>query len=143
MYICGASMVEVAKTLGVSKSTIRSWCVYDRKRGISWHRLRARMGNLSPEEALQMLRRRLARMVADGGTTGPDDPRERKEHETSLLTMTKIIKGFEKSADQLTCILSSLEEFAGYCADNLSREDLAAVRRAVEGFTDKLERDNP
>ena len=48
----------------------------------------------------------------------------------------------EKTADELTRQLLALEEFAKYCVETLPREELAVMRRAVEGFTDRLQREN-
>ena len=90
-------------------------------------------------EALRTLRERMAQMVAEGGRTGPADPAERRQHEKRLLEMTRVLKGCEKTADELTLRLLALEEFAGYCAQSLPREELAVVRRAVEGFIDRLQ----
>jgi len=142
LYARGVSAKEIAELLGVRRSTIHNWSAYDRKRGISWNEMRERMGDPSPYDTLRTLRERMAQMVAEGGRTGPADLAERRQHEKRLLEMTRVLKGCEKTADELTRQLLALEEFAEYCAQNLTREELAVVRRAIEGFTARLQREN-
>jgi len=140
LYARGVSSNEIARRIGVTRSTVRNWSLYDGKRGVSWNELRARTANPDPRYTLDILRKRLAQMAAEGGTTGPADPAEREHHEKKMFDMTRILKACEKTADELTLRLLALDEFAGYCVECLPREEIAVVRRAIEGYTDRLRR---
>lgn len=142
LYAQGMHFKDIGAALGVTKDTVRKWYDYDLKRGTSWDKEREQQENARPERIMELLERRFGRMVLAGEAAAEDPEALGDDYEARLLKMLQIRNGYRKSADKLTSILDAIEEFATFCAQNVSLDELAVVRSAVERFTDKLRKDN-
>ena len=66
--------------------------------------------------------------------------KECKEYEARLLNMIKVIQGYRDTAGEPALQMRALERFAEFCASELTPEQVAAVREAVERFIEHLRR---
>ena len=142
LYVQGTNLKEIAEFLGVSRDAVARWFRQDLARGLSWDVEREEEQKLRPARILKLLERRFGRMVLDGDRREQEGAAVDDDYEGRLLKMLQIINGFRKSADELTLILRALDEFAEFCLENLTREELAVTRKAVERFGDQLRRQN-
>ena len=143
LYASGLSNEEIADLLGARPRTVRDWKLRDQKRGVSWDRERELERQLNPERILKSLQRRLSRMALElGQDESADDADSRDGRDASLLKMLQIINGFRQSCGELTQLLCAMDRFAGFCSENLPGDELAAVRRAVAKFMNRLKREN-
>jgi len=137
LYCLGKGRDEIARALKVSKGTVTHWRNEDEAaRKVTWDEERRRTRR--PENVLRLLEERLARMVIEDAPSGPTDADAAKEYETRLLNMIKIIQGYRGTADDVSLCMHALEKFAEFCGAHIESTQLAAVRAAVELFTDYL-----
>lgn len=139
LYVKGLDLSDIAHVIGVAHSSLRRWQRWDADHGRSWDEERRHDHKTRPDRVLRMLERRFGKKVLESQEC-PDTLGE--DYEAKLLKMIQVINSYRKSADELTRQLLAMEEFAGYCAEHLSTDEVAVVRRAVQGFLDQLKRDN-
>ena len=142
LYACGLSYAAIARKIGVCERTVENWAVRDRQGGLCWADERERLRDPAPEQLVRLLRARCVQMIVGEGPDVPDDPEARGHFEKRLHTMVKLIKDCQKSSGEIRGALLALEDFAGFCADNLTADDLAGARKAVELYLDHLRREN-
>ena len=142
LYVQGMNLKEIAEHLGVSRDAVARWFRQDLARGLSWDLEREEEQKLRPARILKLLERRFGRMVLEGERREQEGAPVDDDYESRLLKMLQIINGFCKSTDELTLILRALDEFAEFCSENLTREELDIARKAVEKFGDHLGRQN-
>jgi len=138
LYAKGKDLDAIARSLDVSKHTLRNWKAYDRQRGRCWDEERKRPFARSPDSVLRALEQRFERMVLEEAPRSGQEDREHRQYEQRLLNMVRIITGYRKTARELTIELRALEQFAAFCAENLAPTEFAAVRRAIRQFIQRL-----
>jgi hypothetical protein len=142
LYACGLSYAAIARRLKVCKRTIENWSVRDRQLGMCWADERERLRDPAPDQLLRLLRGRCAEIIIGEGAEVSQDAEGRRQHEKRLHAMVKLIKDYQKSWGEIMGALLALEEFAGFCVENLPDDDLAVARRVMDLYLEHLRRKN-
>ncbi|NLW49843.1 MAG: hypothetical protein GXY85_03245 [Candidatus Brocadiaceae bacterium] len=125
----------IAAAVGRSPDTIRRWRRAARAPAASTDGPRpARPGRASPAELRARLERRLAALVDEG-----DEPE--KGAEDRMLKICRILE-FLQGAQDLDAQLRVVRDFAVFCLQALTEDEMQPVRKAIHMYLDKLKREN-
>jgi len=140
LYVQGMDRDAIAHLLGVSKGAVSLWQNREQKAGVSWDEQREHERARRPEAVLKMLEERLAQMAVNNPPAPDAKESVVKAYEAKLHTMIKVIQGYRDTAGEPALQMRALECFAEFCASELTPEQVAAVREAVERFIEHLRR---
>ena len=138
LYTRGYSYSEVARELNLSRSTVAQWATEDRENGLHWRQLRDRAQDALPGEVMLTLRRRLARMVMDFGTTGFPDARACADYEKRLLTMTRVLRYYIDTGDDISRTIDAMTKFVEFARSHVSPEEMNHLKHPLTDYMDHL-----
>jgi hypothetical protein len=152
LYEAGATTETIATSACVSPSTIRRWARKAKAAGAPWQRQastppRRSQASVPPAAARPdtpatagdlrtLLEQRLADLV-QRSIQEPDKPGA----EDRMLKVCKVLE-FLRGADDLEARLRGMKDFAGFCVQTLTEDEMPPVRKAIHMFLDKLKREN-
>jgi hypothetical protein len=121
LYEAGATTETIATSACVSPSTIRRWARKAKAAGAPWQR----QASTPPRRSQASVPPAAAR---------PDTPATAGD----LRTLLEFLRG----ADDLEARLRGMKDFAGFCVQTLTEDEMPPVRKAIHMFLDKLKREN-
>ena len=129
LYAQGLTIQEIADSLDVSQSTVHRW----KKDQGDWDALRKNRARKDPHALLAILETQRDELVTTGDVHDGS-------YADALHKLQRVIQSVRAEFRDVSTALGVLEDFARWCGEQLSEDDLFAARRLVESYLDHLKR---
>jgi len=130
-FAAGLSLEQIAAELGVSVATISRWKAFDKRAGHSWEQ-EAPISDLADlRDVISALIKRLRSLAHDESMGTP------AWADALMKLMNSLDKTIGLFGDSLQLMIA-MDRFSRWFEERLKDEDLALVRRVVNGFVADL-----
>jgi len=152
LYAEGVDPKTIAGSLHVSPATVRRWARKARAAGDPWQREAAPRPRSrcacpghdaaapSPRPTTADLHALLEQRLADLVACSVAEP-EKPGAEDRMLKVCRVLE-FLREDDDLETQLRTVDDFASFCLETLTEEEMRPVRKAIHMFLDKLKRES-
>lgn len=130
LFAQGASLEEIAASCGVSPRTVARWKAADE---IDWDAARLEYRRKDPAYLLSLLEGLLLRAAEEPATDGAAQA-------DRIQKLSNVIEKLRARMGDLSITLGVLTSLAEWARENLVEDDVAVLRRAVDGYISDLKR---
>jgi len=133
LYGRGATLAEIADSLGRAERTIARWKASDGDAGLDWDRMRDERRRKDPHALLAVLEGRRDDIASDNDI-------DHGSWADAIYKIQRVIDSLRREIGDISIVLGVLEGLAEWCRENLADDDMPPLRRAIEAYLSHLKR---